>query len=200
MKKKPEEIELPLPEIENPFEEGECVQIVGTNVYFAAEIDDVSVQELITALKKLEKKLLKQAIDLDGYEPRVRLYIKSDGGDIFAGFSAMDHIRNMKIDVTTVADGCCASAATFLLLAGKKREIGQHGYVLIHQLATDGFWGKYEDMKDEMKNCDQFMKTIREIYDKETELPTKKLNKMLKRDVFLNAKMCKKYKVVHKIV
>ena len=183
-----------------PEEEEEVVEVVGTDVFFTGPIDEESVQELVTNLKKLENKLLKQAVDLQGYTPKIRLFIRSDGGDVFAGFSAMDHISRSRLHVTTVADGCCASAATFLLLAGHRRAIGAHGYVLIHQLATDGFWGKYEELRDEMKNCDKFMKSIRSIYESKTRLPSRKLNKMLKRDIYLDASMCKKYSIVDEIM
>lgn len=188
------------PEPEEEEESGEVVEVVGTDVFFTGPIDEESIQELVTNLKKLENKLLKQAVDLQGYTPKIRLFIRSDGGDIFAGFSAMDHISRSRLHVTTVADGCCASAATFLLLAGHRRAIGAHGYVLIHQLASDGFWGKYEELRDEMKNCDKFMKSIRSIYESKTRLPSRKLNKMLKRDIYLDASMCKKYSIVDEIM
>jgi ATP-dependent protease ClpP protease subunit len=188
------------PEPEEEEESGEVVEVVGTDVFFTGPIDEESIQELVTNLKKLENKLLKQAVDLQGYTPKIRLFIRSDGGDVFAGFSAMDHISRSRLHVTTVADGCCASAATFLLLAGHRRAIGAHGYVLIHQLATDGFWGKYEELRDEMKNCDKFMKSIRSIYESKTRLPSRKLNKMLKRDIYLDASMCKKYSIVDEIM
>lgn len=187
-------------ETEPEEEEEEVVEVVGTDVFFTGPIDEESIQELVTNLKKLENKLLKQAVDLQGYTPKIRLFIRSDGGDVFAGFSAMDHISRSRLHVTTVADGCCASAATFLLLAGHRRAIGAHGYVLIHQLATDGFWGKYEELRDEMKNCDKFMKSIRSIYESKTRLPSRKLNKMLKRDIYLDASMCKKYSIVDEIM
>lgn len=187
-------------ETEPEEEEEEVVEVVGTDVFFTGPIDEESIQKLVTNLKKLENKLLKQAVDLQGYTPKIRLFIRSDGGDVFAGFSAMDHISRSRLHVTTVADGCCASAATFLLLAGHRRAIGAHGYVLIHQLATDGFWGKYEELRDEMKNCDKFMKSIRSIYESKTRLPSRKLNKMLKRDIYLDASMCKKYSIVDEIM
>ena len=188
------------PEPEEEEEVVEVVEVVGTDVFFTGPIDEESIQELVTNLKKLENKLLKQAVDLQGYTPKIRLFIRSDGGDVFAGFSAMDHISRSRLHVTTVADGCCASAATFLLLAGHRRAIGAHGYVLIHQLATDGFWGKYEELRDEMKNCDKFMKSIRSIYESKTRLPSRKLNKMLKRDIYLDASMCKKYSIMDEIM
>jgi len=49
----------------------------------------------------------------------------------------------------TVADGFCASAATFVLMGSKHRRIMPHAHLLIHQLST-GAMGKYEELKDEI--------------------------------------------------
>jgi hypothetical protein len=41
-------------------------------------------------------------------------------------------------------------------------------------------WGKYEEMKDDMENCDLFMRIIKDIYHEHTKIPKKKLNEILK--------------------
>ena len=53
--------------------------------------------------------------------------------------------------------------------------------MLIHQLSS-GLWGKYEDLKDDMENCDNFMKTIKDIYEEHTNIPKKELAKVLNSD------------------
>ena len=88
----------------------------------------------------------------------------------------------------------CASAATFIFLGGDKRIVEPNAYLLIHQLGSD-FWGKYEDMKDEMKQCDRLMKRMKKIYLRETSLPESKLNKLMKRDLYLSHRQCVKYNI-----
>ena len=51
--------------------------------------------------------------------------------------------------------------------------------MLIHQLSS-GMWGKYEELKDDMKNNDLLMQTIKNIYLKHTKVPKKKLTTLLK--------------------
>ena len=63
------------------------------------------------------------------------------------------------IAVHTYIDGLIASAATFLFLAGKKRFMTENSNILIHQIST-GFWGKFEDLKDEYKNTTELMKRV----------------------------------------
>lgn len=171
------------------------VKNIGCDVFFYSDVNTTSVSKLNRILKRLEQKLLKRSVELSGYNPEITVYINSGGGDIFAGFSGMDHISNCKLHVTTVADGCCASAATFLFLAGDTRVVNKHSYILIHQLSMD-LWGKYDDIKQEAENADKFMETIRGIYREKTKIPKKKLDDLMKRDVYLNCEDCKKFGVV----
>ena len=110
----------------------------------------------------------------------INLFIHSEGGDLFSGISCMDHISNSTIPITTIVDGYAASAAAVMVLGGKKRKMLPHSFVLIHQLST-GFWGKYEDLKDEVKNCNLFMKDAIELYRSQTKIPEKKLKRYMKR-------------------
>lgn len=172
--------------------ENDSVRVDGTDIYFYGDVDNDNILELITQMRSMERKLLKRAIDLPGYTPTITLHIKSDGGDVYAGMSAMDHLEGMRINVRTIAEGCCASAATFLLLGGKERFVTKRCQVLIHQISSE-FWGKYEELKDEIKTCDKLMNIIKKIYDEKTKIPSKKLKTMMKRDIYLTAEECVEY-------
>jgi ATP-dependent Clp endopeptidase proteolytic subunit ClpP len=182
--------------------EDEFVKVQGSDIYFHCEVCEVTVLELNMKLKKLAKELLHKHLDLglDHVKPEIRIFIRSDGGDLHAGLSAMDCINGMnRVKVRTIADGVCASAATFLLLGGRTRHMTENSYILIHQLNMDGSWGKFEDFKDQMENLEKFMKRFREIYTRETRIPEDKLEKLLKRDVYMDAKKCLKWDVVDSI-
>jgi len=51
----------------------------------------------------------------------------------------------------------------------------------------------YEEMKDEMQHCERLMKHMKRIYLRETNLPEAKLDKLMKRDLYLSYKKCVKY-------
>jgi ATP-dependent protease ClpP protease subunit len=150
-------------------------------------------------LKKLALDLRHKYLDL-GIEgrPEIRIWIRSDGGDLHAGLCAMDCIRSLRkvVKIRTIADGVCASAATFILLGGRTRHMTENSYVLIHQLNMDGTWGKFEDFKDQMENLSQFMDRFKDIYTRETKIPERDLKKLLKRDVYMDADRCLEWKVV----
>jgi ATP-dependent protease ClpP protease subunit len=146
----------------------------------------------------LEIHLLKQKADLIGYEPEIRIHIMSEGGDMFSGLLLKNILEKSRVKVVTIAQGSCCSAATFMFLGGSERRMGENAYLLIHQLSTD-FWGKYQDLKSEMKSCDKFMSALKKMYMSKTEIPEKKFKRLMKKDLFLSASKCLKYKIAHAI-
>ena len=172
------------------------VYVVGTDIYYYSEVSRESILEFNKALKKLEIILLKNAVNLDGYVPNINVHISSDGGDLFSGLNAMDALKRSKVHITTIAEGTCCSAATFMLLGGDKRLMGKHSHVLIHQLST-GFFGKFEELRDEMDTCNKLMKMMKRVYKSETSIPKKKLKELMERDVYLDADECLNYGIVH---
>jgi ATP-dependent protease ClpP protease subunit len=182
-------------------EADEFVKVQGADVYFHCEVCEATVLELNMKLKKLELDLLHKYLELGiRSRPEIRIWIRSDGGDLHAGLSAMDCIASMKrVKIRTIADGVCASAATFILMGGRTRHMTENSYILIHQLNMDGTWGKFEDFKDQMANLSQFMERFKDIYTRETRVPERDLKKLLKRDVYMDAAKCLDWRVVDSI-
>ena len=180
-------------------EEESYVKIQGSDVYFHCEVGEATVLELNMKLKKLALELCHKYLDLGiSHRPEIRIWIRSDGGDLHSGLSAMDCIRSLSksVKIRTIADGVCSSAATFILLGGRTRHMTENSYVLIHQLNMDGTWGKFEDFKDQMENLSQFMDRFKDIYTRETKIPERDLKKLLKRDVYMDAAKCLEWRVV----
>jgi len=183
--------------------EPEFVKVQGSDVYFHCDVTPENVLEFNLKLKKLEIDLVKKHLDvgLDHIKPEIRVFIHSDGGDMHSGLSAMDCIRSMRRSkVRTIADGVCASAATFMLLGGRTRYMTKNSYVLIHQLNLDGTWGKYEDFKDQMENLDNFMNKLKEIYSEETSIPIEMMGDVMKRDIYFDSKKCLELNIVDSIL
>jgi len=181
------------------IEEESFVKVQGSDVYFHCEVCEVTVLEMNMKLKKLALELNHKYLDLGiKGRPEIRIWIRSDGGDLHSGLSAMDCIRALSkcVKIRTIADGVCSSAATFILLGGRTRHMTENSYILIHQLNMDGTWGKFEDFKDQMENLSQFMERFKDIYTRETKIPEKDLKKLLKRDVYMDAAKCLDWAVV----
>ena len=168
-------------------------------IYYYAGISRESAVELNKKIGELESKSLTMAKTLDIDAPPIKMLINSGGGSITAGISSMDTILRCKVPVETYVDGFCASAATFLSVVGDHRYMSRNSYMLIHQLSSN-LWGKYSEIEDEKKNLDLMMDTIKNVYKEYTEVPMKKIDEILKHDLFWDAKICLEYGLIDEII
>lgn len=175
------------------------VRLVGNHIYFYAPIMTKPVAVLIDTLHTLSNKLRTQAIENGGDPPPIVLHINSGGGSVFAGIAAMDAVRLCPVPVRAVVDGMCASAATFPFMVAAKRTINASAYMLIHQLSSI-HWGNYEQLKDDMRNSTEFMRLIRKVYLERTGITRKRLDKILKHDLWFTPEKCLKFGMVDEIV
>jgi len=182
-----------------PKDRGDYLEVVNNRIYFYSGVETKNVLGLNKALRELSGEIQHSSTILECPQADIFLHVNSHGGDLFAGLAAMDEIRKSKVPIISIIDGCAASAATLMTIAANKRQINKHAYMLIHQLSS-GMWGKYTEMKDEMENLDNMMKTIRNIYLEYTKIPKKKLNEILDRDLWFDAETCLKYGLVDEII
>ena len=183
---------------ESESEKETYIKTINNNIYFHTDVSKKTVLELIGQLNTLSNSL--QKIDMQyNTKSEINLYIHSDGGELFAGLSAMHHIEQMKIHVNTIVDGVAMSAATFILMGGHTRKMYPYSMVLIHQLKT-GFWGTHECLIDELKNCELIMNNLKEMYLSKSKIPPRKLDEILKRELLFSSHECIKYKLIDEII
>ena len=182
-----------------PKDRGDYLEITNNRIYFYSGVETKNVLGLNKALRELSAEIRHSSAVLECQPAGIFLHVNSHGGDLFAGLAAMDEIRKSKVEITSIIDGCAASAATLMSIAADKRLMNKHAYMLIHQLSS-GMWGKYREMKDEIENVDNMMKTIRDVYLEYTKIPKKKLNEILDHDLWLDAETCLKYGLVDEII
>lgn len=171
----------------------------GNRIYFYDEVDRHSTLRLIQDIKHTTSELTLHSARFEQDPPPINLHIQSGGGHLLSGLAAADYIKKNPLWINTIVDGYAASAATLMSVMGDHRQITENSYMLIHQLSTM-FWGTYENQKDEMQNSDKFMQSCIKIYEERTKLSKKKLEKLLKHDLWLSAKECLKYGLVDEIV
>mgnify|MGYP003111916580 FL=1 len=177
---------------------GSVTKVVENNIYFYGDILESNALELNAALFELDKKLSVAGVYLD-VNPIINLRLNSYGGSLFAGLATVDVIRNLNCEVHSHVEGAAASAATIISVACNKRFIGKYSKMLIHQLSS-GIYGKYTELEDDMENNKHLMNTIKDIYKAYTNLPMKKLNEILKHDLWFDSKTCLEYGLVDEIV
>ena len=169
-------------------------------IYFYSSVDQKANFRLNKEISSIGRQMEMVAVKL-GMEvpPPLHLRINSYGGSVFAAFGSIDYIMKSKTPIYTYVDGCAASAGTIMSVCGEKRFMGENAYMLIHQLSS-GMWGKYQELQDDMKNSDNLMKRVKEIYDAKTKIPKTKMDDLLKHDLWWDAKTCLKYGLVDEIL
>ena len=176
------------------------VEVVNNTIYFYSEVSRPKILELNKNINSLSTNLVNQTNLLKTQTPgNIYLHINSFGGSVFAGLSAVDTIQAAGVPVCTLIEGCAASAATLMSIVGTRRAIRKNSFMLIHQLSS-GMWGKYEEQKDQMQNNDLIMSVIKDLYEKHTKIPKRKLREILKRDVWFDAETCLEYGLVDEII
>ena len=177
---------------------GAVTKVVENNLYFYGDVTESNALELNASLYELDKKLSVTNVFLD-IKPVINLRINSFGGSLFAGLATVDVIRNLNSEVHSYVEGAAASAATIISVACNKRFIGKYSKMLIHQLSA-GVYGKYTELEDDMENNKHLMSTIKEIYKEYTRVPMKKLDEILKHDLWFDSKTSLKLGLADDIV
>jgi ATP-dependent protease ClpP protease subunit len=171
------------------------------HIYFYSDVDHQTCLDLNKHLQDKTDELLSLAQKNDFGRPKIYLHINSYGGYIFSAISTMDTILRLRkmVDIITIVEGSAASSGTLISVTGTERWITPNSYMLIHQLSS-GLYGKYRDLKDDMKNSDELMRMIKKTYHQYTAVPESEIDKILDHDLWWDAETCLRYKIVDKIV
>ena len=180
--------------------EPDVLKVESNRIYFYSDISRETILKLNAKIRDLGASYVAEQLyrDLEVPVP-IYLHINSYGGNVFHGLSAMDSVLTSLTPVYSVVDGCCASAATFMAVAAKKRLMQANAYMMIHQLSST-YWGKFTEFQDQMENLNAFMDKIKDIYAKYTKVPPEVLEELLKHDLWWDADQCLKYGLVDEIV
>lgn len=165
---------------------------VRNNVYFHDDVTTENITKLVNELNVATMYAIKNKI------PHVHVFIQTDGGNIYAGFSGMRHIEKNPIPVVTHVDGWVASAGTFMFLGGHRRVMPKYSQMCIHQLRA-GVIGKYVDILEEKDICERIMQMMEDIYKDKSSIPDRVYKKLMKKEMVLHADECFKYKLIDEI-
>lgn len=183
---------------------GSGIKTFQDHIWFYDDINDYTALEFNKQLTELGMQHAQSCVN-GMFEPvsspPIYLHINSNGGYITSAMSMVDSIRRVGsiVPIITIVEGLAASAATFISIVGNKRVMRENSYMLIHQLSSTS-WGKYEELKDDMRNNEKFMKDISKLYKKYTKIPHDKLKEIFQHDIYFDSKTCLKYGLVDQII
>lgn len=176
------------------------IRKIGNHIYFYSDVDESSALDLITTLHDTELDIMRTCLEYDirNYPP-IYLHINSCGGNLMDAFAVVDHIQSSRVPIISVVEGSAASAATLISVVCSQRHIRKNAYMLIHELRS-GNWGKFSEIEEDMRNLNDLMSKMIDIYKSNTKLSLKDLKYYLSKDRYWNADKCLRSGLVDKIV
>ena len=180
-------------------EDFNVVEFSHNRIYFYSGVTRPKILKLNKGIFNMNVTMTSKSAPLGYDPPPIMLHINSYGGSVFAGLAAVDYIKNSKIPVHTVIDGCAASAATLMSCVAEKRYMHRNACMLVHQL-SGLMWGKFQEMQDDMQNSEMLMEKIKNIYREHTKIPKKELDNILKHDIWWEAEKCLQYGLVDELI
>jgi ATP-dependent Clp protease protease subunit len=100
-------------------------------INFNQEVDSYIINKVVYWIKKWNEEDDAQGLVGDERKP-IRILLTSNGGDVVAGFAAIDAIKKSKTKVITEGIGVCASMGALLLISGHERLAYPNTVILIH--------------------------------------------------------------------
>lgn len=165
------------------------------HVYFYSNVSRESIFKLNVLLREAERFVHRTSFDLNIKNIPIYLHINSFGGSLYDAYAAVDTIKNLRVPIYSVIEGCAASAGTIISVVCNKRFIGENAHMLIHQI-NSSMWGKMSEIEDEYKHLNELMNQLKRLYGNYTKISKKELTELLKHDIWLSPETCIKYGLV----
>jgi ATP-dependent Clp protease protease subunit len=144
-----------------------------------------------------------QLLFLEAENPKkeVHMYINSPGGVVTAGLAIYDTMQLIRPPVQTFCVGQAASAASMLLMAGKKGErfALPNSRVLVHQPSAS-YYGQAADIARHAEEVVKLKHRLNEIYARHTGRTVAEIERALDRDTYMTAEEAKAFGLIDQIM
>ena len=176
---------------------------IGSDVYFFDSIDEETFAILIREMNAAKDYLIKSQaptiLESGALSETVTLHINCPGGNVIESLAIYDFIQNFPLPVVGIVEGAAASGGSIILCACSYRLMTEHSMILCHELSS-GAIGKYSSLVDSHKTNEIFMRQIKNIYKKDTKIPEKELDDILRHDIYWDADESLKHGLVNSII
>jgi ATP-dependent Clp protease protease subunit len=148
---------------------------------------------------EITPRLFKDDLEKLGGGGPVTIRIHSPGGDVFAASAIRAIIANYPGKVTTRIDGLCASAATYVAMAGDHVVMQDSAFFMIHDPWTITIGG-VEDLKTTINFLNTIKNGIVETYQNKTQLDAEELERMMSKETWMTARQAQEKGFVDEVV
>ena len=162
-------------------------------IFLGVQIDDASANDVMA-----------QLICLEGTDPDrdITMYINSPGGSFTSLMAIYDTMQYVRPDISTFCLGQAASAAAVLLAAGTrgKRFALPNTRVLVHQPATEGFYGQVSDLEIQAGEISRMRMLLEATLSHHTGQTPEQVRSDIERDKIFTAEEAKGYGIIDDII
>ena len=179
-----EQEENPLQELllQQPESQEDKCYIYRNDFYFNDDITPETADKFVKSLIQIASEMIANCFNLDLNPRSINIHICSGGGSIDSAIVMMNAIRsvqrgeftsigNIKIplEVNTIIEGDCSSAATLISIVGNHRKIVKGSSVTLHEprfisIQQQGQVTLATNSRESAYNLEQCSKAMRELY------------------------------------
>lgn len=166
-------------------------------IYLSGVVCDSMSAGLIPLIHFYNLEDEKNGIEESSRKP-IKLYIDSEGGDLYKGFNMVSTIINSKTPIHTYLEGSIGMSAGLLLyLAGKKKHMSKFGNLMYHELRFSHDYQTLVEAENMQKHYRELQKHIDEFIAERSSLTAKQLKEKRKKNIdwFITYSEAKKYKL-----
>lgn len=122
-----------------------------------------------------------------GNVSKIKVRLNSPGGDLFAGTTIHNMLRDHSANVTAYIDGLAASAASIVAMAADTVVMPPSAMMMIHNPATIA-WGDAREMRATAEVLDKVRDSMIEAYQEKTGIERSQIINMLNSETWMSAK------------
>ncbi len=184
------------------FVDEKFVYTIGNEIHFTANINKISIQEIIKQMTSLIHEH-KKKLDDDHDKLNIVYIVDSPGGSVTSILKFVDFINAAKkkypfVEFTSIITGLTASAGTIMSIVADKRYMTKYAHAMVHELSS-GNQGKYTEFRSYCKFLDQLHDKLVTIYCDRTKKSREEIEAIMKNETWFTAEEYLKYGFIDEI-
>ena len=132
-------------------------------------------------------KMFSDELSALGNVSKIKVRLNSPGGDLFAGTTIHNMLRDHSANVTAYIDGLAASAASIVAMAADTVVMPPSAMMMIHNPATIA-WGDAREMRATAEVLDKVRDSMIEAYQEKTGIDRSQIINILNSETWMSAK------------
>jgi len=132
-------------------------------------------------------------------QSKITIRINSPGGDVFDANAIYNAIKDHPSKPITRIESLAASAASYIAMAGHKKQAYKNTMMMIHEPMT-GMWGNQYELREIADVLQQISEQMIDMYADNTNVGKRELKDMLKAETWMTAKVMKEKGFIDTII